>query len=92
MAHDMSGTAKCLDCGQKAEYDSLRTLVIRHKADCPQLAEPPYDDGGSTFEADDFDGAESLLASMPGTGPCLVGGCNGQYNPFGRCVVCGDVD
>lgn len=27
-----------------------------------------------------------------GTGPCLVNGCDGQYDPFGCCVKCGDVD
>jgi hypothetical protein len=32
---NMAGTARCLDCGARAEYASDSTLVIRHTAECP---------------------------------------------------------
>lgn len=39
---------------------------------------------------------ERFQAAQPpvtfSTGQCLIDGCNGSYNEFGRCTTCGDVD
>ena len=40
----------------------------------------------------DYERAQEVLEQMPSTGDCLREGCDGQYNAFGRCTTCGDVD